>query len=150
MRLDLKRKYSEVNDGFDDTIQIEDDVEDSRSNSINDGDTMHGQKSRISLLFSTLEFESRNSDLKIVSRTILFSKPRKDSFLDKCGLTAILEKLHINSLVDIPRVCYSTYIVEFYTNLNKDGFDNYISVIKGRRLLLKSVISHSILKFNVY
>lgn len=42
------------------------------------------------------------------------------------------------------------YVVEFYANLHTDKFDNYISIIKGRELMLNVVVLHSILHFNVY
>lgn len=71
----------------------------------------------------------------MATRTVHFGNPRNDSILDKCGLTSMLEKLGISSLAYIPKVCYHTYVVEFYAYLHRDKFDNYISMIKGRRLV---------------
>lgn len=133
---DLKRKRLVVEDDIvDETINVEDEEEGSHSNSLTDGDAAHGQSSRVSLIYSAPEFESRYYDLKMATRTVLFSKPRNDSILDKCSLTALLEKLKISSLVVIPRFCYLTYVNKFYANLHKDKFDNYILIVKGRRLV---------------
>lgn len=72
----------------------------------------------------TLEFEDCYNNLKMDTRLVLFGKPRNDSILDKCGMTKLLDDLGIGSLINLPRVCYPDYVVEFYANLHRDKFDN--------------------------
>lgn len=134
-RKDLKRKRPENDDDVEDTIQLNDVVGESISGNITDGAEVQAPTSKISLSFSTPAFESRYYELKMSTRTMFFSKPRNISILDKCDLTVLLEKLRISYLSEISRFCYPTYVVEFYVNIHKDKFDNYISVVKSRRLV---------------
>lgn len=149
LETDLKRKGNDIaieDDTGDNTIHIEG----SQSDSLNETSSHQVKRTKTSLTFSTPEFEERYYSIKMSTLSILFGKPKNDNVLQCCGLVAMLDRLGIGSLTDLPRVCYPNYVVEFYANLHKDKFDNYISVVKGRRLALTATVMHSILRSNVY
>lgn len=126
---DLKQKWLEVEDDIDETIHVEDEDEGSQSYSITDGAAVQGQSSRISLVFTTPEFELRYRELNMSTRIFLFGNPRNHSILDICDLTVLLNKFGISLLPNLSRFCYPSYVVEFYANLHKDILDNYISIV---------------------
>lgn len=69
---DLKRPRPK--DEIEETILVEDDDEGSQSNSIMDGAAVQVGSSKVSLVFASQEFKSRNYELKTDTRTVLLPK----------------------------------------------------------------------------
>lgn len=148
-QFDLKRKAKEVEDVVEETVDLDDD-EGCRSDSITGTTTQQEKCTKVSLTFMSTEFEERYFALNMANRTLLFVKPCNDIVLTKCGLMMMLDNLGIGSLANLPKICYPSYVIEFYANLHMDKFDNYILTVRNRQIVLNFVVLYSIMKFNVY